>query len=199
MGGSFGVGSARKGARVIDQAIAKTLMVARCLLLGASPRNTDAQGDGRSNALLSPSDRVSAFEKIWKIISEDFYDSAYNGADWNGAHARYRPLIEAASSDVEFYDLLDEMLALLRDYTPRFTARRHIRAGRSTARTSESPSRSVTAGWSPPASTRCPRPPGRASRPACSSSQSTVRPPASDRRLLPAGGHVHGIDHLEGR
>jgi Tricorn protease C1 domain len=74
-----------------------------------------AQDDVRSNGSLSRSDRVSAFEKIWKIISEDFYDTAFNGADWNGAHVRYRPLIESAGNDVEFYDLVDEMLALLRD------------------------------------------------------------------------------------
>ena len=98
-----------------DHAIVKTVVIALCLLLGASSRSTHAQGDVRSDGSLSRSDRVSAFEKIWKIISEDFYDPAYNGADWNGAHARYRPLIEAAASDVDFYDLLDEMLAGLRD------------------------------------------------------------------------------------
>jgi len=82
------------------------------LLLGVSPASTLAQVDERS---LSRDDRVSAFEKIWKIINEDFYDASFNGADWNGAHARYRPLSEAARSDAEFYELVDEMLALLRD------------------------------------------------------------------------------------
>jgi carboxyl-terminal processing protease len=100
---------------VADQRTARAVVVVLCLLLAASPRSTDEQDDVRSNGSLSRSDRVSAFEKIWKIISEDFYDNAFNGADWNGAHARYRPLIETAGSDVEFYDLLDEMLALLRD------------------------------------------------------------------------------------
>jgi carboxyl-terminal processing protease len=98
------------------QTIAKAVVVALCLIFGASRWSTGTQGNERSTTgSLSPSDRITAFEKIWKIINDDFYDAAFNGADWNGAHARYRPLIESARSDVEFYDLLDEMLALLRD------------------------------------------------------------------------------------
>jgi carboxyl-terminal processing protease len=64
---------------------------------------------------LSLNDRISAFEKVWKIINEDFYDPAFNGADWKGAYSRHRPRIEALRDDDEFYDLLSEMLAELRD------------------------------------------------------------------------------------
>src|SRR5262245_44647001 len=64
---------------------------------------------------LSLNDRISAFEKVWKIINEDFYDPAFNGADWKGAYSRYRPRIETLKDDDEFYDLLSEMLAELRD------------------------------------------------------------------------------------
>ena len=46
---------------------------------------------------LSHSDRIKAFEKVWKIINEDFYDPGFNGADWKGARDRYRPRIEAAT------------------------------------------------------------------------------------------------------
>jgi carboxyl-terminal processing protease len=69
---------------------------------------------------LSQSDRIKAFEKVWKIIDEDFYDPAFNGADWKGARHRYRPRIDAAGNDDEFYRLLDEMLAELRDSHTRF-------------------------------------------------------------------------------
>jgi C-terminal processing protease CtpA/Prc len=64
---------------------------------------------------LSLDDRIKAFEKVWKIINKDFYDPAFNGADWKGAYSRYRPRIEATKDDDEFYDLLDEMLAELKD------------------------------------------------------------------------------------
>jgi carboxyl-terminal processing protease len=64
---------------------------------------------------LSLNDRISVFEKVWRIIDRDFYDAAFNGADWRTALTRYRPRVEAARDDSEFYDLLDEMLAELRD------------------------------------------------------------------------------------
>ncbi len=64
---------------------------------------------------LSVDERIKAFEKVWKIINEDFYDPTFNGADWKGAYSRYRPRIEGTKDDDEFYDLLDEMLAELKD------------------------------------------------------------------------------------
>lgn len=64
---------------------------------------------------LSRADRIAVFEKVWRIINQDFYDPALNGVGWKGAYERYRPRIAEGKNDAEFYDLLDEMLAELKD------------------------------------------------------------------------------------
>ena len=97
-------------------------MAAGCVLCVVVSWPTLAQrttGDSEPRSL-SQSDRIKAFEKVWRIIDEDFYDPAFNGADWKGARSRYRPRIEAVGSDDEFYSLLDEMLAELKDSHTRF-------------------------------------------------------------------------------
>ena len=98
--------------------IAKVMSVLAVMIFCAGFSSTALAQDanaGSKVASLSLNDRISAFEKVWKIIDKDFYDPAFNGADWKGAYSRYRPRIEATKDDDEFYDLLSEMLAELKD------------------------------------------------------------------------------------
>lgn len=78
-------------------------------------RPTMAAGSANSAASLSRQDRVEIFEQIWKTINDEYYDPKFNGVDWQGVHERYRPRVEAATGDVEFYRLFEVMLAELRD------------------------------------------------------------------------------------
>ncbi|HEX8289561.1 MAG TPA: S41 family peptidase [Pyrinomonadaceae bacterium] len=64
---------------------------------------------------LSRQDRTEIFEDVWKTINEQYYDPAFNGVDWQAVHQLYLPKVEGAKSDVEFYRLFEEMLAVLRD------------------------------------------------------------------------------------
>jgi len=64
---------------------------------------------------LSPKDRLEVFEKIWKEISEKFYDPSFNGVDWQEVHRRYRPLVETVKTDQEFYELMSRMARELHD------------------------------------------------------------------------------------
>jgi carboxyl-terminal processing protease len=89
-----------------------SLLVAVALGAVVSVQTVDQDANTKS---LSPADRIAVFEKVWRIINDDFYDPAFNGVDWKGSHERYRPRIEARKNDAEFYDLLDEMLAELKD------------------------------------------------------------------------------------
>ena len=72
-----------------------------------------------SNAL-TRKDRVEVFEEVWETIDEKYYDASFNGVDWPGVRARYRPLIEQANNDEEFYVLLKRMVGELRDAHTRF-------------------------------------------------------------------------------
>lgn len=55
------------------------------------------------------------FDAVWNTVNREYYDSAFNGADWRGARARFRPQAMAAGNDAELYAVLDQMMALLRD------------------------------------------------------------------------------------
>lgn len=73
-----------------------------------------ADSGDTSNSLSRPQ-RIDIFEEVWKTINEQFYDPSFNGVNWKQVHEQYMPKVDAAKSDVEFYRLFEEMLALLLD------------------------------------------------------------------------------------
>jgi carboxyl-terminal processing protease len=77
--------------------------------------STMAAESANSSDSLSRQDRIEIFEEVWKTINEQYYDPSFNGVDWRAIHDRYLPKVEAAETDVEFYRLFEEMLAVLRD------------------------------------------------------------------------------------
>jgi carboxyl-terminal processing protease len=64
---------------------------------------------------LSANDRTSSFEKIWHSIQDNYYDPKMNGVNWDEVHQRYRPLVEATTSDQDFYPLMERMAGELHD------------------------------------------------------------------------------------
>ncbi|HEX8267326.1 MAG TPA: S41 family peptidase [Pyrinomonadaceae bacterium] len=79
------------------------------------PASSIAAESANSSNSLPRQERIEIFEDVWKTINEQYYDPSFNGVDWQEVHNRYRPRVEAAKNDVEFYRLFEEMLALLRD------------------------------------------------------------------------------------
>lgn len=79
------------------------------------PASSMAAEPANSSDSLSLQDRIEIFEDVWKIINEQYYDSTFHGVNWQEVHGRYRPRVEAAKTDVEFYRLFEEMLAVLHD------------------------------------------------------------------------------------
>ncbi len=78
----------------------------------------------KPTASLSVTERVEIFEEVWQTINVEYYDSSFHGVDWRKVHERYRPLVEAAASNLEFYRLFEVMLAELRDAHTVFNAPR---------------------------------------------------------------------------
>lgn len=75
-----------------------------------------AQSPARASSnSLSSKERVELFEQVWKTIDEKYYDPSFNGVDWKSVRERYRPRLDAAAGDEEFYDLLNQMAGELRD------------------------------------------------------------------------------------
>jgi C-terminal processing protease CtpA/Prc len=74
------------------------LLIALGILMGLAP----SRGEN--------ADYLSAFETVWKIVDETYFDPAFGGLNWKGVHDRYRPQIAAAGKDEEFYGLVNKML-----------------------------------------------------------------------------------------
>src|SRR5580704_8497108 len=93
---------------------------ARSSSIGSSSRSQTSST--RSSRHLSPKTRQEVFERIWKDIDDHYYDRTFNGVDWNDVHARYKPLVEAAKDDREFYALMSRMTGELHDAHTRFNS-----------------------------------------------------------------------------
>ncbi|HYL93311.1 MAG TPA: S41 family peptidase [Alphaproteobacteria bacterium] len=68
-----------------------------------------------STQVLSTKDRLQNFEKAWKAIHDNYYDPDMNGVNWDEIHQRYRPLVEAVTTDKEYFQLLQRMTGELHD------------------------------------------------------------------------------------
>jgi carboxyl-terminal processing protease len=71
---------------------------------------------------LTPSERAEIFEIVWRTVNETYYDPSFHGVDWQAMRERYRPRMEAAPNDQEFYAQFEVMLAELRDAHTSFSA-----------------------------------------------------------------------------
>jgi carboxyl-terminal processing protease len=68
-----------------------------------------------TNSSLTLDERLDVFEDTWQTIYERYYDTNFNGVNWKTAHDRYRPLVEDATSNDEFYRQLKAMVSSLKD------------------------------------------------------------------------------------
>lgn len=116
-------------------------LVFACLVYAKAQSPTRAPEVATSRASadsLSAKERVEVFEEVWKTINERYYDPSFNGVDWNAVHGRYRPRVDAASSDEEFYELLNQMTGELHDTHTRVRSPRQNRNRKNQQATSAS-------------------------------------------------------------
>jgi carboxyl-terminal processing protease len=71
---------------------------------------------------LSPKDRASVLEDVWKNVRDRYYDPEFHGINWNEVGDRYRPLVVAVKNDQEFYALVNRMTGELHDAHTRFNS-----------------------------------------------------------------------------
>ncbi len=101
------------------------LPVCRAVPAGASSLGSSSRSQSpstESSRPLSPKVRREVFERVWKEIADHYYDRTFNGVDWNEVHARYKPLVEAAKDNREFYALMSRMTGELHDAHTRFNS-----------------------------------------------------------------------------
>src|SRR5689334_21436001 len=88
-----------------------------CLLV-ISVLLVQAQEASLSNAENTPASRelrLKVFEQVWRAINENYYDRNFHGLDWLGQRQQYRPQVESARDNAEFYRLLRSMIGKLGD------------------------------------------------------------------------------------
>lgn len=98
---------------------ARGLLVALSLLLSLSPTLFLFGGAARAQEgaarSLSREERVKVFEQVWRAVNEDYYDRNFQGVDWIGARATFRPRAESAPDNSAFYRILRQMVGELGD------------------------------------------------------------------------------------
>jgi carboxyl-terminal processing protease len=104
---------------VLTVATGARVMLAR----QAPPSSPPAQHPGSAMPQhLSLRARREVFEKVWRDIRDHYYDPSFNGVNWVDVHTRYRPLIDAAKEDQQFYSLMSQMTGELHDAHTRFNS-----------------------------------------------------------------------------
>ncbi|MEW6207971.1 MAG: S41 family peptidase [Acidobacteriota bacterium] len=115
--GRFAVNRLFAAARIRSFLLAFVLLAS----LGAAFARDDSPRE------LSLKDRREIFEEVWETIHEKYYDPKFNGVDWFKVREDYRPIVETAKTDDEFYLLMKRMVAELRDAHTRFHTPRERR------------------------------------------------------------------------
>ncbi|HJQ26591.1 MAG TPA: S41 family peptidase [Blastocatellia bacterium] len=77
-----------------------------------------------ATARLTAKDRQEIFSETWATINEKYYDPSFNGVNWRAVREQYRPAVEAARSDEDFYTVMKKMVGELRDAHTRFATPR---------------------------------------------------------------------------
>ena len=63
----------------------------------------------------TPEGRLIVFDDVWETIQERYYDPAFHGVDWHAKRNTFRAAAGRAANTLEFYELLRQMIASLRD------------------------------------------------------------------------------------
>lgn len=63
----------------------------------------------------TPEGRLAVFDDVWETIAERYYDPKFRGVDWQAKRNLFRPAAARASNTHEFYEVLRQMIASLKD------------------------------------------------------------------------------------
>ena len=73
--------------------------------------------------LAGSSAQAHLFDAVWETVEENFYDSNFNGVDWDAMKMQYRPKVNQAKSPTEKAAIINQMLAELNtSHTHLYTA-----------------------------------------------------------------------------
>ena len=59
--------------------------------------------------------RLAVFDDAWETISDRYYDPKFHGINWQAQRSAFRPVAARANGTHEFYEVLRQMIASLKD------------------------------------------------------------------------------------
>ena len=82
----------------------------------AVPLSSHASRDDASLVSTATAEgRLTVFDDVWETIEDHYYDPRFHGVDWQAKRASFRPAAAKAGNTYEFYELMRQMIASLRD------------------------------------------------------------------------------------
>ena len=98
----------------------KALPVLVILLLALSqfaalPVSRASRDDSSNVSTATLEGRLAVFDDAWETIQDRYYDPKFHGIDWQAKRTVFRPVAARASGTQEFYEVLRQMIASLKD------------------------------------------------------------------------------------
>ncbi len=89
-----------------------------CLVIGAwfpQPAALSSLDDSSPVSTTTLEGRLAVFDDVWETIQERYYDPKFHGIDWQAKRNAFRPVAARATGGYEFYEVLRQMIASLKD------------------------------------------------------------------------------------
>ena len=83
--------------------------------LTTSPASRASLDDSSLVSTATLEGRLAVFDDAWETIQDRYYDPKFHGIDWQAKRTAFRPAAARASGTHEFYEVLRQMIASLRD------------------------------------------------------------------------------------
>jgi carboxyl-terminal processing protease len=83
--------------------------------LAVTPIARAARDDSKLVSTATVEGRLTVFDDVWETIQDRYYDPKFHGIDWQAKRTSFRPIAARAGNTQEFYDVLRQMIASLRD------------------------------------------------------------------------------------
>ena len=91
------------------------LLVSLLAPLAAPVSSRASYDDASLVSTATPEGRLAVFDDVWETIEDHYYDPRFHGVDWQAKRASFRPAAAKANNTYEFYELMRQMIASLRD------------------------------------------------------------------------------------
>ena len=100
------------GRKALTSLIVVLLAIAQLASVGASRA---ARDDSSLVSTTTTEGRLVVFDDAWETIQDRYYDPNFRGIDWQAKRTTFRPAAARANGTHEFYDVLRQMIASLKD------------------------------------------------------------------------------------